>query len=86
MKYRIEFKKSALKDLLQIPQEERKKIIKTIDGLAEEPRPRGVIKLQGNKMLLWRIRIGNYRVIYSIFDEVLLVEVIEVGDRKDIYR
>ena len=58
-------------------------ILAAIAALAHNPRPNGYIKLKGRNG--YRIRVGDYRVIYEIFDAVLLVDVVEVGDRKDIY-
>ncbi|MEH2047734.1 type II toxin-antitoxin system RelE family toxin [Nostoc sp.] len=56
-----------------------------IDDLATEPRPNGVIKLKGEENT-YRIRVGDYRVIYDIFDDLLVVNVVEVGHRKNIYK
>lgn len=53
--------------------------------LADDPRPTGVVKLAGDDNL-WRIRIGNYRVVYEIYDDQLIVLVLRVAHRKDIYR
>lgn len=83
-KYRVQFKKSALKRLHKLPNKEVIKITSLIGDLSEEPRPSGCKKLKGYKNL-WRVRSGNYRVIYSIEDEVLIVEVLEIVDRKDAY-
>ena len=58
-------------------------IIEAIAGLEENPRPAGYKKLKGSDA--YRIRTGNYRIIYDIFDNVLLVDVIGLGHRKDIY-
>lgn len=86
-KYRIEFNKRYLKDLEKIPTRDQKQIREKIGALALEPRPDGCKKLQGSDTTpLYRIRCGNYRVVYTINDSVLLVLVIELGHRKDIYR
>ncbi len=63
-----------------------RKIEKLIDGLAENPRPPGVKKLKGLDEDVYRVRTGDYRVIYVIEDKVRIVEVRKVGHRKDIYR
>jgi mRNA interferase RelE/StbE len=55
-------------------------------ALATDPRPVGCKKLKGKREFLWRIRVGDYRVIYDIQDKIRVVEIREVGDRKDIYR
>ena len=83
--YKISVKKSALKELESIPKSDRSRIIAHIDALANNPRPQGVRKLE-NYESSYRIRIGNYRVIYSIEDEKLLIEVIKVADRKEAYK
>jgi mRNA interferase RelE/StbE len=56
-----------------------------IDDLANDPRPPGVKKLSAEEEL-YRIRVGNYRIIYAIQDDILLVTVVKVGDRKEVYR
>jgi mRNA interferase RelE/StbE len=58
-------------------------VLQAIGALAENPRPFGYRKLKGRNG--YRIRVGSYRVIYDVFDAVLVVEIIEVGNRKDIY-
>ncbi len=86
-KYRIEYNKRYLKDLEKIPKYAQKQILKEIQELAYDPRPDGCKKLQGSdKVPLYRIRCGDYRVVYTINDHVLLVLVIEIGHRKEIYR
>lgn len=83
--YRIRVARSAKKELLKLPKEDVERVVEAIDELAEEPRPRGSKKLKGQKGL-WRIRIGPYRVVYSIEDDVEIVEIVRVGHRRDIYR
>lgn len=83
-KYTVGFKKSALKELHKLPNKEVVKIVLLIEGLSEEPRPRGCRKLKGYSNL-WRIRSGNYRIIYSIEEQVLIVEILEIIDRKNAY-
>ena len=83
--YHIRFKKKAQKDLFKLPSAVIKKIVLSIDGLAINPRPEGSKKLKGSDENLWRIRIGNYRVIYVIEDTIKVVEVRKMGHRKDIY-
>ncbi|TAK72016.1 MAG: type II toxin-antitoxin system RelE/ParE family toxin [Gammaproteobacteria bacterium] len=84
MKYEIEIERSALKALQKIPAMDRDKIIDAIEHLAFEPRPVGAKKLSGRDG--WRIRIGNYRVIYEIIDHTCYILVLDIGHRKDIYR
>ncbi|MDH5475728.1 MAG: type II toxin-antitoxin system RelE/ParE family toxin [Cyclobacteriaceae bacterium] len=83
--YFIKFKKKAYKDLLKLPSTVIKKIVTSIDGLAINPRPDGSKKLKGSDENLWRIRIGNYRVIYLVEDTIKVIEVRKLGHRKDIY-
>lgn len=82
--YKLFFKISVDKDLKTIPREDIIKILKRIDSLAVEPRPQGCEKLTGVER--YRIRQGNYRIIYSIQDYELTVWVIKIGHRKDVYR
>jgi len=85
MSYTVVFAKSAEKELTSLPAKAIEKIVAAILLLEENPRPNGCKKLKGFTNL-WRIRIGNYRVIYRIDDVIMLVDVREVGDRKDIYK
>lgn len=82
--YRISFNRQAEKDLAALPQKMQERSTETIDKLAHNPRPFGAIKLSG--LSSWRIRIGDYRVIYSIEDNILTVLVLKIGHRRDIYR
>ncbi|OGQ34260.1 MAG: hypothetical protein A3F16_07980 [Deltaproteobacteria bacterium RIFCSPHIGHO2_12_FULL_43_9] len=82
--YKTTLKKSAFKELESVPRAYIKNIIRTIEELSEEPRPRGCEKLIGKE--LYRVRIGKYRVIYSIDDENQIIGIIKIGHRKDIYR
>lgn len=83
MAYNIEFRNKVLKVLIKINEPYYSAIKKHIYDLAENPRPTGCKKLKGRPG--YRIRVGDYRVIYEIFDEVLLIDVIDLGHRKDIY-
>ncbi len=85
MNYRIEFVKQAAKQFKALPNQEQQRLKPKIDSLAKEPRPTGVVKLSGEDDL-YRIRVGNYRVIYSIQDNQLLILVVKIGHRRDIYR
>ena len=84
-KYRVVFDKRYTKDLKYIHASYHKAIMKAATGLGENPRPDGCIKLKGSDNL-FRIRVGPYRIIYTIQDDQLIVLVLEIGDRKDIYR
>ncbi len=83
-KYRITFKKSVAKDFTTIPKSDIKKILAQIDSLAENPRRDGANKLSGQD--LYRIRQGLYRIIYEIRENELVVQVIKVGHRSDVYK
>lgn len=83
-KYSVRFVRSARKELEALPDTAINRIFPRIEALANNPRPAGCKKLRGARDL-WRIRIGNYRVIYQIEDAILLVEIRALGDRKDIY-
>lgn len=83
-KYRIELKKSVLKDFSSIPKKDLQRIIVAIESLADDPRPPQSKKLSGLEQ--YRLRQGNYRILYSIKDDVLIVFVVAVGHRKEIYR
>ena len=82
--YKIFFKKSVEKDFKVIPKKDLKKILDRIETLAEDPRPPGGEKLTGQQR--YRLRQGQYRILYSIQDDELTVWVVKVGHRKDIYR
>jgi len=84
-KYKVSIKRSAVKEIEAIPQKkERQRIIRRIGQLAEDPRPAGSKKLSGNDK--YRVRQGSYRIVYSIEDNELIVVVVKVGHRKDVYR
>lgn len=85
MSYRIEWVRSATRELNAIPAQTALRIGQAVGRLAEDPRPHGCKKLTGHPDL-WRIRIGNYRVVYSIGDAIRLVRIERVADRKDAYR
>ena len=82
--YTIEFKRSAIKELRKLPRKEVVRITELIKLLSDNPRTDGCKKLKGYENL-WRIRSGNYRVIYSIEDRILIVEILEIVNRKDAY-
>lgn len=84
MSYRIDYLIDLDKALKKIPKHDAKKIKEKIEALANEPRPYGAIKMSGKE--LYRLRVGNYRVVYSIFDSKLLVFIVEVDSRDDVYK
>ena len=83
-KYRITFKKSVAKDLRVIPKNDIKKILSKIDALAINPRGEGCIKLLGQES--YRVRQGLYRIVYEIKDDVLVVNVVKVTHRSQVYK
>ena len=85
MNYHVEVKRSAAKALKKIPKADQKRIADKIDSLAEDlPNP-DTTKMKGNNPF-HRIRVGEYRIIYEIQEDVLLILVVKIGHRKDIYR
>ena len=82
--YRIEVTPRARKDLKGLPKRERQRVAEQIDILKADPRPTGCKKLKGREDF-YRIRVGNYRVVYQIENEVLLILIVRIGDRKEIY-
>ncbi len=83
-KYRITFKKSVAKDLRVIPKNDIKKILSKIDTLAVNPRGDGCIKLSGQEN--YRVRQGLYRIVYEIKDDVLVVNVVKIAHRAQVYK
>lgn len=81
--YRVRFKSSVKKDLRSIQKHDVLRILKAIEGLAEEPLPSNVKPLTGRDA--WRLRIGQYRAVYTIHEEEILIEIIKVGHRKNVY-
>ncbi len=83
-KYRITFKKSVVKDLRVIPKNDIKKILSKIDTLAVNPRGEGCIKLSGQEN--YRVRQGLYRIVYEIKDDLLVVNVVKIAHRSQVYK
>lgn len=83
MPYQIQIRKSAQKQLDKLPDEVAEQLLDVIEDLAANPRPQGCKKLKGRSG--FRVRKGDYRIIYDIYDNVLIVDVIAVGHRRDIY-
>ena len=85
-RYRVEIRTSAVKELETVtPKRERQRIARKVAVLADEPRPRGCEKLaaQGDR---YRVRQGRYRIVYAVDDATLIVDVVKIGHRKEIYR
>jgi mRNA interferase RelE/StbE len=85
MDYLVDFEPAALRQFNKLDKNLQARLKPKIDALAENPRPHGVKKLQGYENR-YRIRVGDYRVLYEIHENVLLVLVVDVGKRGGIYR
>jgi mRNA interferase RelE/StbE len=83
--YRLELSPRAGRDLKKLPAQVQVRLKAHIDALAKNPRPHGVSKLRGDPNA-YRIRVGDYRVLYEVHDQVLVVIVLKVADRKEAYR
>lgn len=84
MTYRIDFTTAAARQVKKLPRPARERVLQLIEALAEDPRPHGARKLVGEETA-WRIRVGDYRVIYDVFDDELTVTVVRAGHRRDVY-
>lgn len=84
MIYEVRFRPRAAKQLQGLPKNVRTTIARVIDALAENPRPQGAVALKGTEFM--RVRVREYRVVYEIQDDVLLVLVVRLGHRRDVYR
>ena len=83
-RYEVTFKSSVRKDLRSIPRADVRRILKRIEGLADDPRPPGCEKLSAQER--YRVRQGRYRILYEVHDDRLVVIVVKVADRKQAYR
>lgn len=83
-KYRVSFRKSVAKDLRKLPNRDVRRSIQEIDRIAENPRSSDVKKLSGEDK--YRARVGDYRTLFEIADEHLIITVVKVGHRRDVYR
>lgn len=83
--YKIKWKKSAYKELRNIPDKHIPKIIDSVEKLSVNPFPSGVKKLSGSEKT-FRIRVGDYRIIYEIEQQKLIIQIIRVRHRKDVYK
>jgi len=85
LQYRIEWKPSAARAFRKLPRQVQERIRPRVDVLASNPRPDGVKKLEGDENA-WRMRVGEFRVVYEIHDAVLMVMVLRVANRREAYR
>ncbi|HOJ03476.1 MAG TPA: type II toxin-antitoxin system RelE/ParE family toxin [Bacteroidota bacterium] len=85
MSYTIELRPAAIRDLRDLPQGILRRITGKIDSLADNPRPPGVEKLTGSENS-YRVRVGDYRILYQILDNIVLVIVVKIRHRREAYR
>ena len=83
--FHVTIKPAAEKQMDRLPAQIRQRVTKALDALSENPRPPGCLKLKGEDDL-WRIRVGDYRIVYAIEDAELIVLVVRVAHRKDVYQ
>jgi mRNA interferase RelE/StbE len=86
MNYKIIYASTAEKELNKLSESDFKKIQRAINSLSENPFPPGHIKLEGTKEKLYRIRKGDYRVIYTVEKDIITITILKIGHRKDVYR
>jgi mRNA interferase RelE/StbE len=83
--YKIEWKNSAYKELQKLPRTMVARVVAAVSELSDDPFPHGVKKLVGSEFS-YRIRVGDYRVVYEVFESRLIIEIVRVRHRKDVYR
>lgn len=84
-RYRVEVARRAVRAISRLPRAEQQRVRAAIDILAESPRPPGCVALTGEHGV-YRVRVGDYRIVYEVRDRILLVQVVRVGHRRDVYR
>jgi mRNA interferase RelE/StbE len=85
MSYQIEITTRAAKQLKKLPEDIKISIEEKIQELSNNPRPNGVVKLEGEEDT-YRVRVGKYRILYEIKDDLLIVKVVKISHRRDVYR
>ena len=83
-RYELSIKPSVARDLRGVPRADVRRILDRIEALRDDPRPPGAEKLSAQER--YRVRQGNYRILYTVADAELVVEVVKVGHRRDVYR
>ena len=86
MSYRIEFHQSAQKELAALPRKIQRRMDTKIQGLADNPRPPAAKPIQGKLKGLYRVRVGDYRIIYQVLKRRVVVYIVRIRDRKDAYK
>lgn len=85
MTYRVEFTSAAAKQVRKLTRPVQLRVLDAIQSLSETPRPQGARKLVGEETA-WRVRIGDHRVIYDIYDEELVITIVRAAHRREVYR
>jgi mRNA interferase RelE/StbE len=85
LSYQVELAPAAVRQLKKLTRDIQQRIVQRLEELAQEPRPDGVVKLEGVESL-YRIRLGDYRIVYQIQDEILLIMVVKIAHRREVYR
>jgi mRNA interferase RelE/StbE len=83
--YEVRIARRALRSLARLERRDQQRIRAALDLLAENPRPPACVAMQGEESV-YRIRVGNYRIVYEVLDSVLLVHVVRIGHRREVYR
>ena len=83
--YLVNWRRSTKKDLRRIAPADVTRIVAVVSTLSDEPRPVGCKKMSGSDCA-YRLRVGNYRIIYEVYDDAIIIEVIKVGHRRDVYQ
>jgi mRNA interferase RelE/StbE len=84
VKYRVDISANAQRSMRKIPKKDQERLLAAMTKLGDDPRPRGTVKMEGEERS-YRIRVGVYRVVYDIFDDVLIIEIVRVGHRQGVY-
>lgn len=85
MTFRVEIARRAVKALSALPRREQQRVRAAIDLLADNPRPPGCAAMAGEAHA-YRVRVGQYRIVYEVFDDRLVIQVVRVGHRREVYR
>lgn len=85
MKHKVVIKKSAQKEIKQLPKHTIRRVVSKIKLLEEDAYPVGTAKIVGT-LRTWRLKVGSYRIIYDVYENLLVIEVVAVRHRRDVYR
>jgi len=83
--YRVEIARRAIKSIARLPHKEQLRVRAAIDLLADDPRPPGCVAMAGQDSV-YRVRVADYRILYEVIDDRLVIQVVRVGHRRDVYR